>query len=76
MKSNFQSHFAHKSVIGQRIHAIRNRQHATQFVFASFLAISCSQLSNIERGHSFPSLRVLSNLSAIYHCSINSIINF
>ena len=60
--------------IGEFIRKKRKQAGLTQKDLAEKISISDSSVSRIEKGETFPSVRVLSNLSSLFHVSIFELI--
>jgi transcriptional regulator with XRE-family HTH domain len=57
--------------IGQRIAALRRKQHITQETFAEFMNISVKHCSAVERGVSAFSLEKLMKAADFFNCSMD-----
>lgn len=62
------------TAIGRKIKLRRNALHLTQEVIANQLNVNPSHISNIECGHTHPSLKILIQLADVLSCSVDCFI--
>lgn len=62
-----------KISVGKKIKSLRKKFKLTQFELREKVGINQSQITLIESGKSFPSLRTLKNFSNIFNCEIKDI---
>ena len=65
-----------KKLLGQKIKILRNNLNLTQFTLGEYVDIDQRQISLIEAGKSFPSLKTLVRFCEIFHCSMKDLFMF
>lgn len=65
-----------KILFGRRIKQLRTCLNLTQFTLGEYADINQRQVTLIETGKSFPSLKTLIKFAEIFHCSLQDLFTF
>lgn len=65
-----------KYLFGQKIKNMRNAMNITQFTLGEMADINQRQVTLIELGKCFPSLKTLAKFTEIFHCSLQDLFTF
>ena len=65
-----------KRLFGLRIKQLRKNMGMTQFVLGEKIGVDQRQISYIEGGNSFPSLKTLNKFSEVFNCSLKDLFDY
>lgn len=65
-----------KFLFGQKIKSLRNTMNITQFTLGEMADINQRQITLIELGKCFPSLKTLAKFTEIFNCSLHDLFMF
>ena len=63
-------------LFGKKIKALRNNLNVTQFTLGEMADVNQRQITLIESGKSFPSLKTLVKFSKIFNCKLKDLFSF